>query len=109
MAENKKFLDKDGVTYLQKKNNQTLQAALQATVEVIGEELAKIEIIKAKSAYDIAVDEGFDGSEEEWLASLKGPKGDAPVLGTDYWTDADKQYIINEVLATLPIAEESEF
>ena len=28
-----------------------------------------------KSAYEIAVDNGFDGSEQEWLASLKGDKG----------------------------------
>lgn len=29
-----------------------------------------------KSAYQIAVDNGFVGTETEWLASLKGPKGD---------------------------------
>lgn len=29
------------------------------------------------SAYEIAVMHGFEGSEEEWLASLKGEKGDA--------------------------------
>ena len=28
--------------------------------------------IKAKSAYEIAVDNGFSGTEEEWLESLKG-------------------------------------
>ncbi len=28
------------------------------------------------SAYEIAVQNGFTGTEEEWLASLKGPKGD---------------------------------
>lgn len=28
-----------------------------------------------KSAYDIAVDNGFEGTEQEWLASLKGPQG----------------------------------
>ena len=31
------------------------------------------------SAYGIAVKHGFQGTEEEWLASLKGDKGD-PVL-----------------------------
>ena len=25
-----------------------------------------------KSAYDVAVDNGFEGTEEQWLASLKG-------------------------------------
>lgn len=29
-----------------------------------------------KSAYEIAVDEGFDGTVQEWLESLKGDKGD---------------------------------
>ena len=29
------------------------------------------------SAYEIAVRHGYKGSEEEWLASLKGPKGDS--------------------------------
>lgn len=29
-----------------------------------------------KSAYQIAVDSGFEGSESEWLASLKGEPGD---------------------------------
>lgn len=29
-----------------------------------------------KSAYEIAVENGFSGTEEEWLESLKGDKGD---------------------------------
>lgn len=33
-----------------------------------------------KSAYQIALEEGFEGSEEEWLASLKGEDG---VIGKD--------------------------
>lgn len=33
---------------------------------------------------------------------LKGDKGDTPVKGTDYWTAADKQEIVNDVLAALP-------
>lgn len=34
------------------------------------------DVIHGKSAYEIAVANGFDGTEEEWLASLKGEKGD---------------------------------
>ena len=37
--------------------------------------------------------------------NIKGPKGDAghtPVKGTDYWTVADKQELVNSVLAALP-------
>lgn len=104
-----------------------------------------------KSAYQIALDNGFVGSQSEWLASLKGAtgasgapgkdgasgspgadgitptigangnwyldttdtgkpsrgeKGDTgaagadgytPVKGTDYWTEADKQEIIDDI------------
>ena len=32
--------------------------------------------IAGESAYDVAVGEGFEGTEGEWLASLKGDKGD---------------------------------
>lgn len=57
-----------------------------------------------KSAYQVALDNGFEGTEQEWLTSLKGAKGDpgqngatgpkgadgkTPVRGTDYWTEAD--------------------
>lgn len=34
-----------------------------------------------------------------------GPAGYTPIRGTDYWTTEDKQTIIDEVLASLPIAE----
>ncbi len=49
----------------------------------------------------------YNGTE----AGLKGDKGDTgakgtdgktPVRGTDYWTDEDKQEIINDVIAALP-------
>ncbi len=33
------------------------------------------------SAYEIAVKHGYDGSEEEWLASLVGPPGEAGPQG----------------------------
>lgn len=61
-----------------------------------------------KSAYQIALDEGFEGSEAEWLASLKGTNGrngidgingtngkdgKTPVKGVDYFTTAE----INEI------------
>lgn len=34
-----------------------------------------------KSAYDLAVEKGFDGTEEEWLASLKGIAGEQGETG----------------------------
>lgn len=45
------------------------------------------------SAYEIAKNNGFEGSETEWLESLKGENGSTPTRGTDYWTDADKAEI----------------
>ena len=33
---------------------------------------------------------------------LKGDKGDTPVKGTDYWTEADKAEIVADTLAALP-------
>lgn len=36
-----------------------------------------------KSAYQIAVDNGFEGTETQWLASLKGDKGDNGESGAD--------------------------
>ena len=39
-----------------------------------------------KSAYEIAVDNGFVGTETEWLESLKGEDGATPTIGTNnHW------------------------
>ncbi len=35
-----------------------------------------VTVTNGKSAYEIAVEHGFEGTEEEWLAALKGEKGD---------------------------------
>ena len=63
-----------------------------------------------KSAYNIAVDNGFTGTETEWLESLTGNTGEpgapgadgyTPVRGTDYWTAQDiaeiQSYIDNQI------------
>ena len=48
-----------------------------------------------KSAYEIAVEEGYIGTEEEWIASLKGEQGEqgepgyTPQKGVDYFTQED--------------------
>lgn len=103
-----------------------------------------------KSAYEIAVENGFSGTETQWMESLRGeqgpagpqgekgdigeqgqqgatgpegpqgPKGDTgpqgatgpagadgrtPIKGTDYFTAADKEELVNAVLSALPAAE----
>lgn len=65
-----------------------------------------------KSAYELAVEQGFVGTLNQWLASLVGPQGErgangadgySPVLGRDYFTDADKNAIVSSVLTSLPV------
>ncbi len=72
------------------------------------------EAMQGKSAYEIAVINGFNGTVEEWLASLKGKDGDtgkdgAPGKdgekgedGKDYTlTEADKKEIVDSVIKNL--------
>lgn len=58
-------------------------------------------------------EQGIQGIQgEQGLQGIQGPAGadgTTPVRGTDYWTAADKQEIINEVLAAIPSSEEVEY
>ncbi len=56
-----------------------------------------------KSAYEIAVEQGFEGTEAEWLESLKGEPGYTPVKGTDYWIEEDKAEMVSDVISALPV------
>ena len=56
---------------------------------------------RGKSAYEIWLDLGNEGTEQEFLASLKGQDGHTPVKGTDYWTTADQTAIVADVLAAV--------
>lgn len=49
------------------------------------------------SAYEIALEHGFEGTEEEWLASLHGEDGYTPQKGVDYYTEAEKKEFIQEI------------
>lgn len=42
-----------------------------------------------ESAYQIALNNGFAGTEEEWLESLHGKDGYTPVKGVDYFDGKD--------------------
>lgn len=86
--------------------------------------------IDGESAYEIAVKNGFEGSETEWLKSLKGEPGKdgqdgkdgapgadgkdgkdgedgsdgyTPKKGIDYWTDADRAQMVTDVISALPV------
>lgn len=43
------------------------------------------------------------------VSELKGDPGHTPVKGTDYWTAADKQEMVNAVLAALPDGTEVKY
>ena len=45
------------------------------TVDAINEALSQIVLTPGKSAYEIALENGFVGTEQEWLESLKGEDG----------------------------------
>lgn len=51
--------------------------------------------IQGLSAYDVAVINGFVGTEEEWLLSLKGEKGDTMTWSGS--TPQEKMEIINDL------------
>ena len=87
--------------------------AEDATPDIIDTLLADVAELKenggggtgsdGKSAYEIAVDNGFEGTEAQWLESLSGVNGadgHTPVKGIDYFTDAD----IAEIAAAVDLS-----
>lgn len=79
----------DGETFQQKFNNGELKGQ------------------NGLSAYEIAKNGGFIGTEEDWLKSLKGEQGEkgqdgkTPVKGVDYFTAEDKLEFTAEVTENL--------
>ena len=60
--------------------------------------------LDGKSAYEIAVDHGYVGTEEEWLASLHGKDGITPDM-SEYPKTTEVQTIVETVIQ--PVAEEA--
>lgn len=56
---------------------------------------------QGQSAYQVAVKNGYQGTEEEWLSFLHGENGYTPIRGIDYWTEEDQNeintYITNQI------------
>lgn len=59
-----------------------------------------------KSAYQIAVDNGFQGTESEWLESLKGQDGEDGTDGED-GSDAANPFTDDEVSTLKTLAAEA--
>lgn len=66
-------------------NSMKLDEDGNLTIEVDGEKtvIGQFNIQNGKSAYEIAVDNGFAGTVEEWLESLKGERGTDGINGID--------------------------
>ena len=60
--------------------------------------------LDGKSAYEIAVEHGYVGTEEEWLASLHGKDGITPDM-SEYPKTTEVQTIVETVIQ--PVAEEA--
>lgn len=56
------------------------------------------------SALAAALEDAKQSGEFDGPRGIQGEKGDTPVKGVDYWTDADKQEIVDEVLDAIPDA-----
>ena len=67
----------------------------------------KTTTISVDGAAIAAVEDGADGAPgKDGPTGAAGKDGHTPVKGTDYWTAADKQEIVNNVLAALPDGSE---
>lgn len=44
----------------------------------------------AKTNYELAVENGFQGTLDDWLKTLIGPVGPKPIAGVDYFTEEEK-------------------
>ena len=88
------YLNKDGLTYLWGKITTLLNK--------------KQDTLTAGTGITITdnVISSFGNQGPQGEQGPAGKDGHTPVKGTDYWTEADKQEIINSVLAALPSAEE---
>lgn len=86
--------------------------------------MAMINTTMGESAYQVAVRNGFEGTEEAWLESLRGESGArgpqglsgadgadgyTPVKGVDYFTQEDITQIVERVWAEMPSAEDTAF
>lgn len=67
-----------------------INAKIEATAPVVRGKPRAVYAVNGKSAYEIAVEHGFEGSEEAWLNSIvRGEPGRTPVLGQDYFDGKD--------------------
>lgn len=87
------YLNKDGLSYLWGKITTLLNKKQDTLTAGTGITITN-NVISSSSSQGPQGEQGPAGAD-----------GYTPIRGTDYWTEADKQEIINSVLAALPAAE----
>ena len=73
-----------------------------ATHKELRGKINRLSELRGYSAYEMALIYGFEGTEEEWLASLKGEK---PQKGIDYFTEEEMKQIMDEVKRNASLAK----
>ena len=103
-----KILGKVAITPKGEYNNATTYQSLDLITYEGGSYLALKETIgnlpTNNEYWQLIAQKGQNGEQGE-----KGADGKTPVKGTDYYTEADKQEMVNLVLNALPSAEGVEF
>lgn len=92
------WIEKTGKVLTPSGNNDNYYEKAEKILDELQEKLKNGDF-NGLSAYEEAVKNGFKGTESEWLESLKSDK---PVKGVDYYTEEDK----NEILENLQNSEE---
>lgn len=74
-------INKEQEIYGKINNHQSIQGKIDGSQEVCG--IISNTILRGYSAYDVAILNGYKGTEEEWLASLHGKDGIDGINGVD--------------------------
>lgn len=90
-----------GETVITAKNLNEIQDAIIA-LESAGDDVITPTIGENGNWYLGDTDTGKPSRGETGPQGPKGAPGKTPARGTDYWTAADKQEIVSDVLAALP-------
>lgn len=97
-----------GETVITAKNLNEIQDSIIALEDTVGDDGAIPHIGDNGNWYIGNTDTGKPSRGATGATGPQGPKGETgtdgktPVKGTDYWTAADKQEIVNSVIAALP-------
>ena len=62
----------------------------------------EVEVHDGKSAYEIAIEHGFEGTEEEWLESLHGSGSGGVYFTTDNTLTLDENNVLSVNVASEP-------